>query len=91
MRALKWNTICGVPLSRPVQNFWRPLLHKQASRLPLANRVQLNKTTFYVTAHSYAIKHVQARYTSALMLASKWIYVTRAGRRLFRRNNCCGG
>jgi len=23
MRALKWNTICGVPLSRPVQNFWR--------------------------------------------------------------------
>jgi hypothetical protein len=32
MRALKWNTICGVPLSRPVQNFWRPLLHKQAFR-----------------------------------------------------------
>jgi Transposase DDE domain len=59
MRALKWNTICGVPLSRPVQDFWRPLLHKQASRLPLANRVQLNKTTFYVTTHSYAIKRVQ--------------------------------
>jgi transposase len=59
MRALKWNTICGVPLSRPVQNFWRPLLYKQAPRLPLANRVQLNKTTFYVTTHSYAIKHVQ--------------------------------
>src|SRR5271165_5157122 len=59
MRALKWNTICGVPLTRPVQNFWRPLLHKQAPRLPLANRVQLNKTTFYVTTHSYAIKHVK--------------------------------
>jgi transposase len=59
MRALKWNTICGVPLTRPVQNFWRPLLHKQAPRLPLANRVQLNKTTFYVTTHSYVIKHVK--------------------------------
>ena len=90
MRALKWNTICGVPLSRPVQNFWRPLLHKQASRLPLANRVQLNKTTFYVTAHPMSSNTSRARYTSALMLASKWIYVTRAGRRLFRRNNCCG-
>jgi transposase len=59
IRALKWNTICGVPLTETVQDFWRPLLQKQAPRLPLADRVQLNKTTFYVTTHAYAIHSVK--------------------------------
>jgi transposase len=59
IRALKWQTICGLPLTAAVQDFWRPLIQKQAPRLPLADRVQLNKTTFYVTSHPYAINHVK--------------------------------
>lgn len=59
IQALKWNTIGGVPLTESVQDFWRPWLRRQVPALPLADRVQLNKTTFYVTARPYAIDRVQ--------------------------------
>lgn len=58
MKALDWDTICGVPLTESVQRFWRPVIQKTL-RLPLADRVQLNKTTFYVTTRPYAINQVK--------------------------------
>ena len=58
IKALKWETICGVPLTEPMQRFWRPVIQK-APRLSLADRVQLNKTTFYVTTRSYALNRVK--------------------------------
>jgi len=59
IQALKWNTIGGVPLTPSVQKFWRPWLQRQAPRLPLADRVQLHQTTFYVTTRPYVINTVQ--------------------------------
>jgi len=41
-----------------VQKFWRPVIQK-ALRLSLADRVPLNKTTFYVTARPYALNQVR--------------------------------
>jgi transposase len=58
IKALKWETIGGLPLAEPVKMFWRPFL-RQIWRLPLADRVQLNKTTFYVTARPYTLNQVQ--------------------------------
>ncbi len=40
-----------------VQKFWRPVLSK-ALRLPFADRVQLNQTTFYVTTRRYRLNRV---------------------------------
>jgi len=60
IKALKWETICGLPLTKPVQGFWRPVI-KKAPRLDLADRVQLNKTTFYVTQRPYALNQVKGR------------------------------
>ena len=57
MKALKWETIGGVPLTPVVQKFWRPVLSK-ALRLPFADRVQLNQTTFYVTTRRYRLNRV---------------------------------
>jgi transposase len=58
IKALKWETICGLPLTKPVQGFWRPVI-KKAPRLDLTDRVQLNKTTFYVTQRPYALNQVK--------------------------------
>jgi len=58
IKALQWETICGVPLTEAVQKFWRPVLAK-TSGLPLADRVALNKTTFYVTARAYKLGRVR--------------------------------
>ena len=60
IKALKWETICGLPLTKPVQGFWRPVI-KKAPRLDLADRVQWNKTTFYVTQRPYALNQVKGR------------------------------
>jgi hypothetical protein len=58
IKALEWETVCGVPLTEPVQKFWRPVVQK-GDRLPLADRVQLNRTTFYVTTRPYTIQKVK--------------------------------
>lgn len=58
MKALQWETIGGVPLTPAVQKFWRPAIPK-ALRLPLADRVQLNQTTFYVTTRPYQLNLVR--------------------------------
>src|SRR5207302_9361720 len=57
MKASKWETIGGIPLTPAVQKFWRPVLSK-ALRLPFAARVPLNQTTFYVTTRSYRLNRV---------------------------------
>jgi transposase len=58
IKALNWETIGGLPLTEPVKMFWRTFL-PHILRLPLADRVQLNKTTFYVTARPYTLNQVQ--------------------------------
>lgn len=58
IKALAWETVCGVPLTQPVQKFWRPVI-KKSGRLSLADRVQLNQTTFYVAARPYAMQQVK--------------------------------
>ncbi len=58
VKALKWETICGLPLGKPIQKFWRPVIQK-TPRLPLADRVELNKTTFYVTRRPYVLNQVK--------------------------------
>ena len=45
IKSLAWETVWGVPLTESVQKFWRPVV-KKSGRLPLADRVQLNQTTF---------------------------------------------
>lgn len=54
MRDLGWNTIAGLALTPPLQKFCRPLLAR-TSELRFADRVQLKKTTFYVTTHPYRL------------------------------------
>jgi transposase len=58
IKALAWETVCGIPLTESVQKFWRPVV-QTSDRLPLEDRVQLNQTTFYVTARPYAIQQVK--------------------------------
>jgi transposase len=57
IKALHWDTICGVPLLQSVQKFWRPVI-QESPRLRLADRVPLNQTTFYVTTRPYAFNKV---------------------------------
>ena len=58
IKALEWETVCGVPLTESVQEFWRPVI-KKTNRLPLTDRVQSNQTTFYVTTRPYTIQKVK--------------------------------
>ena len=58
IKALKWETICGLALTDHVKTFWRPVMQK-SNRLDLEDRVQLNKTTFYVTARPYSLDKVK--------------------------------
>jgi transposase len=57
IKALEWDTICGVPLTESLQKFWRPVIQQKSSP-PMADRVALNKTTFYVTTRPYTLGHV---------------------------------
>jgi transposase len=58
IKGLNWETVCGVPLTEAVKKFWRPVI-KKGNPLSLSDRVQLNKTTFYVTTRPYAIQQVK--------------------------------
>lgn len=58
IKALRWDTICGLALTEPVQKFWRPVIQKNCD-LPMANRVRLNQTTFYVTSRPYVLNQVR--------------------------------
>jgi transposase len=58
LKKLGWNTIGGLPLTPPLQEFCRPLLDR-ASELRFEDRVQLKETSFYVTTHSFKLGSVQ--------------------------------
>ncbi len=58
IKGLKWETVCGLALTDPVKKFWRPVMGK-SHRLELEDRVQLNKTTFYVTTRPYSLDKVK--------------------------------
>lgn len=58
IKALKWDTVCGVALTDSLKKFWRPVI-QASNRLHLKDRVQLNKTTFYVVTQPYSIGKVK--------------------------------
>jgi transposase len=58
IKALKWDTVCGVALTDPLKKFWRPVI-QSSNRLRLKDRVQLNKTIFYVVTRQYSIGNVK--------------------------------
>lgn len=63
VKALKWDTLCGVAFNDALKTLWRPVL-KGKHLVQLDNRVRLNETIFYVMTRSYAIDDVRG----ALML-----------------------
>ena len=58
-KALKWDTLCGVPIRDNLKRFWRGAIRDQAQLMRIENRVDLNKTIFYVMARPYSIKGVK--------------------------------
>lgn len=58
IKALKWDTICGVALTDSLKKFWRPIV-QTSNRLNLKDRVQLNKTIFYVLTQPYSFNKVK--------------------------------
>ena len=62
IKALKWDTLCGVALIESIQKFWRPIIQKN-NLLQLKNRVKLNKTIFYAITQPYAINSVKGELT----------------------------
>ncbi len=58
VKALAWETVCGVSLTASVQKFRRPVVRK-SDHLPLSDWIALNQTTFYVTARPYAMQQVK--------------------------------
>jgi transposase len=58
IRALKWETVCGIPLTDALKKVWRPLLPK-SRRLSMSDRVKLNQTNFYVITRSHTIQQVK--------------------------------
>jgi transposase len=57
-KALQWETLCGVPIREEIKRFWRKAIQEQKQRMVIANRVELNKTIFYVITRPYVINDV---------------------------------
>jgi transposase len=58
IKALKWDTVCGVALTEGLKKFWRPVL-QESRRLNIKDHVKLNRTTFYVTTKPYSFDRVK--------------------------------
>lgn len=58
-KALKWDTLCGVPIRDNIKQFWRKAIRDAEKLTIIDNRVELNKTIFYVTTRPYAINGVK--------------------------------
>lgn len=58
VKALKWDTLCGVPFNPALQKLWRPFLTKN-TLVGMENRVRLNDSIFYVAARPHAIDGVR--------------------------------
>jgi len=55
---LKWDTLCGVPIHDKIKLFWRKAIKDKESLLAIHNRIELNKTIFYVMIQPYTINGV---------------------------------
>ncbi|MEK7378865.1 MAG: transposase [Candidatus Binatota bacterium] len=60
IKALGWDTLCGVPLNAALKRFWRTILAK-ARLIHLNNRVRLKKTIFYVLGRPHRIDGVRGK------------------------------
>jgi transposase len=58
IKALKWETLCGVAITEPLKKFWRPVIQENAF-LDISHRVQLNDTVFYLATRPYAMDTVK--------------------------------
>lgn len=58
VKALKWDTLCGVASNPKLERMWRPTL-SEGGLIRFGNRVRLNETIFYVTTRPYEIGGVQ--------------------------------
>jgi transposase len=58
-KELKWDTLCGVPIQDHIKQFWRQSVRDNENLTILENRVDLNKTIFYVITRPYAINGVK--------------------------------
>lgn len=58
VKALKWDTLCGVAFNEKLKALWRPVL-KGKHLVQFENRIRLNETIFYVMPRSYAIDGVR--------------------------------
>jgi transposase len=58
IKALKWDTLCGVALNPVLEKIWRQVLLK-GGLTHFDNRIRLNETIFYVIIMPYIIGGVQ--------------------------------
>ena len=60
-KGLKWDTLCGVPIQDHIKQFWRQSIRDTEKLTTLENRVELNKTIFYVISRPYTINGVKGK------------------------------
>jgi transposase len=60
-KGLKWDTLCGVPIQDHIKRFWRQSIPDTGKLTILENRVELNKTIFYVITRPYTINGVKGQ------------------------------
>jgi transposase len=58
-KGLKWDTLCGVPIQDYIKHFWRQFIRDTGKLTTFENRIELNKTIFYVITRPYAINGVK--------------------------------
>lgn len=58
IKALKWDTLCGVAFNAKLEKLWRQVL-SGGKLTQFDNRVRLNETVFYVTTRPYKIGGVK--------------------------------
>jgi len=58
VKALKWDTLCGVAFNPKLEKIWRQVLSK-GKLTQFDNRVRLNETIFYVITKPFRIGGVQ--------------------------------
>lgn len=58
VKALKWDTLCGVAFNPKLERLWRPTL-SEGRLIRFGNRVRLNETIFYVIMRPYEVGGVR--------------------------------
>ena len=58
IKALGWDTLCGVPLREPLKEFWRPKLKSQ-TLVQLDHRHRVGRSVFYALSKSYSMDGVR--------------------------------